>query len=49
LETFKQLKVVLQISDKYVKLTGKVKTKMKACREVEVEFHSYLAMLCGYE
>ena len=49
LETFKWLKVILQISDNYVKLTGKAKTKMKACRGVEVEFHSFLNMLCGYE
>lgn len=48
-ETFKWLKVILQISDNYVKVKGKVKTKIKACRGVEVEFHLFLAMLCGYE
>jgi len=41
--------VILQISVNYVKLTGETKTKIKACRGVEVEFHSFLAMICGYE
>jgi hypothetical protein len=49
LETIKWLEVILQNSDNYVTLTGKAKTKMKACRGVEVEFHSFLTMLCGYE
>jgi len=41
--------VILQISDNYDKLTGRAETKIKECRGVEVELHSFLAMLCGYE